>query len=159
MLTELDYKLIKKEEKRVKTKLIPISKCSINGMDDLFFKYKLLEFTIHFYDSSPRDKKCDTCKDGFCDKCSIWTKYYNSEEQLSFNNWIDVFGPGIWGMNQKQSNEMAKEYFKEITSDNEFLTRTFYYYPKENELHIFYYNRDRGSIGKCDYWFVFKRKK
>ena len=159
MLRDLDYKLIEREEKifstnKVKVKLIPILECDkIQGINDLFSKYNLLELSLHFYDASP--EICDNCKKIECSTCPTWEKYQGTEAQLSFNNYTDVYGPGIWKMDQKRSNEMAKSYLQNISKDEDFSIRTFYYEPNKDEFNIFYYNRDREF---CDYWFVFKRK-
>ena len=80
-----------------------------------------------------------------------------SKEQLSFNNWIDVEGPGIWNMTQEEVNKRGIKTFKnEILQDNDFEIRTFYYQPPDDKyFNIFWYNRDRQRF---DYWFVFKKK-
>lgn len=166
MLRELDLKLIEREShrfdtKKVKTWLLPLDTCSyVRGLKELFDKYNLHEFTIHFYDSSPRfdNISCDLCKRSrSCDECPDWKEWQGSEKQLSFNNWIDVEGPGIWGMTQEECNEAAKERFKQnILQDKEFYQRAYFYQPPDkNYLNIFWYNRDRKNF---DYWFVFEKK-
>ena len=164
MLIDLDKKLIERESHRFDTKerktwLKPILESPIKEFDDLFKIYNLYEFTMHWYDSSPRFKKisCDLCENKICNKCQIWKKWDGSEEQLTFNNWIDVEGPGIWGMDQKEVNERGIKTFKnEIIPDEDFKIRTFYYQPPDDKyFNIFWYNRDRQRF---DYWFVFKRK-
>jgi len=165
MLRELDKKLIEQESHRfdteeVKTWLKPILESPIKKFDDLFKMYNLHEFTIHWYDGSPSFVKisCDLCEDrGKCNKCQVWKDWDGSEEQLTFNNWIDVEGPGIWGMNQKEVNKRGIETFKnEILQDEDFEIRTFYYQPPDDKyFNIFWYNRDRNRF---DYWFVFEKK-
>jgi hypothetical protein len=163
MLTKLDKKLIEQEShrfdtKEVKTWLKHLEECPIT-YEQLFENYNLHEFTIHWYDSMPRfdNISCDLC-DRNCDKCPTWEKWQGSEKQLSFNNWIDVEGPGMWGMTQEECNRAAKERFKQnILQDKEFYQRTYFYQPpEEKHLNIFWYNRDRKNF---DYWFVFKKKR
>lgn len=164
MLTDLDKKLIEQESHRFDTEeekkwLKPILEGPIKTFDDLFKMYNLHEFTMHWYDGSPRFVKisCDLCEDKNCNKCQIWKDWDGSEEQLTFNNWIDVEGPGIWGMSQKEVNKRGIETFEnEILQDIDFEIRTFYYQPPDDKyFHIFWYNRDRQRF---DYWFIFERK-
>ena len=166
MLTELDKKLIKKEEKRFPNieKLIPIASPSnpIKAIEDLFENYHIQETTEHWYDSSPYE--CDNCEKHYlkCSECKIWEKWNGSEKQLSFNNWIDVYGPGIWGMSQEECDEQAKEILSNALTKEENLERLFFSesnIKKEKQVYhfydIFYYNRDRQYY---DWWFVFRRK-
>ena len=161
MLTDLDKKLIEREShrfdtKEVKTWLKHLKECPIT-YEQLFKNYNLHEFTIHWYDSMPRfdNISCDLC-DRNCDKCSIWKEWNGSEKQLTYNNWIDVEGPGIWGISQKECNNLAKRRIDRILEDRDFDLRFYYYQPPdENYIHFFWYNRDRERF---DYWFVFKKK-
>lgn len=165
MLRDIDKELIEQESHRFDTKTIkrwlkPLIDCDIvKSLEDLLKDYNLHEFTIHWYDSSPKfdNISCDLCeKDISCSECKIWKEWNFSKEQLSFNNWIDVEGPGIWGMTQEECNNRAKEDLEKICEDEDFPIRTFYYQPSDKDyFHIFYYNRDREH---CDYWFVFKKK-
>lgn len=166
MLTELDKKLIEQESHRFDTKnekhwLKPLIDCDIvKSLEDLLENYNLYEFTMHWYDSSPRFDKisCDFCEDiRACDECQIWEDWNGSEEQLTFNSWIDVEGPGIWGVTQEEVNKRVIKIFEnEILPDNDFKIRTFYYQPSDNKyFYIFWYNRDRERF---DYWFVFEKK-
>ena len=165
MLRELDLKLIKKESHRFDTKevkawLLPLDMCPyVRGLKELFDKYNLHEFTIHWYDSSPKfnNISCDLCEKYIpCPRCEIWKKWNFSKEQLSFNSWTDVEGPGIWDMSQEQCNKRAKERLEIICGEKDSSIRTFYYQtPDKNYFYIFYYNRDKEHF---DYWFVFEKK-
>ena len=163
MLTEMDKRLIAKEEKRFShiEKLVPLFDSSnpIKSIEELFKNYNVQETTQHWYDSSPRfdDISCDLCEDKKCNDCEAWEKWNGSEKQLSFNNWIDVYGPGIWDMSQEECDEQAKEILTKTLSKGENIERLFFVKStKESEYYnIFYYNRDRKYF---DWWFVFKRK-
>jgi hypothetical protein len=165
MLRDIDKELIERESHRFDTKnekhwLKPLIDCDIvKSLEDLLENYNIHEFTTHWYDSSPKfdNISCDLCKrDISCSKCKIWKEWNFSKEQLSFNNWIDVEGPGIWDDTQETANKRIEEIFNEILYDKEFKIRAYYYQPPEDKyFHIFYYNRDREHF---DYWFVFKRK-
>ena len=173
MLTELDKKLIAKEEERFPfMKLKPLLDDSnlIKSIEDLFEQYEIQEITQHWYDSEPKDEtgysiceKCEVSSNPRCNKnCNIWNNWEKSEQQLSFNNWIDVYGPGIWDMTQEESDEQAKNILSNALTKGENLERLFFSEnntKKEKQTYhfydIFYYNRDRKYY---DWWFVFRRK-
>lgn len=159
MLRDLDKKLIEKEKHRFDTKefkrdLFPLESCPI-AYEALFTKYDLHEFTEHWYDGDP--PQCRLCNNYICEDCNARKQWMGSEEQLSFNNWIDVWGPGIWDMNQSECNRMVKDIFRnEIYKDTEMKDRLFWYQPPTQEyFHMFYYNRDRKNK---DYYFIFKMR-
>lgn len=163
MLTELDLKLIEKEKHRfdnkfIKRDLFPIETCPMT-YQDVLQKYDLYEHTEHWYDSGVdryEEGECKNCEND-CQKCKKYQTWDKSEAQLSFNNWIDVWGPGIWGMTQRECNNMVRELFENtILKDPECNERLFWYQPLEKEyFHIFYYNRDKKYK---DWWFVFKMR-
>lgn len=162
MLTEMDKRLIIKEEKRFPSidKLLPLLDESnpVKNIEELFKNYQVHEITQHWYDGGPRFMRiqCDLCEDKDCDNCKIWHEWVGSEEQLSYNNWIDVSGPGIWEMTQEECNLQAKQILSEALTKKENIERLFFVKPKEeNEYYsIFYYNRDRLVY---DWWFIFRR--
>ena len=150
MLTEMDKKLIAKEEKRFDhiEKLVPLLDSSnpIKSIEDLFEQYEIQETTQHWYDSEPKDEtghsiceKCEMSSNPKCYKdCNTWNKWEKSEQQLSFNNWIDVWGLGMWDATQDNANQMVKEIFEtEILKDKEFEKRLFWYQPPADR-NIFY---------------------
>ena len=165
MLTELDQKLIQKEIDKFSKwdkdfYFIFLMDCQeVYCYTVLLNNYDIFEFTEHWYDSGPRFSetagiRCELC-DKKCSKCEIYQKWDKSEEQLSFESWIDVWGPGIWGDDQEKANLRVKNIFEEeLFKDDDFPFRSFYYL-KDDVFEIFYYNRDRVYE---DYWFVFKKK-
>ena len=153
-MTELDKKLIEKEKDRFgrHMDLKPISFSPYQILNH----YHVYEWTTHWYDSdAPEcrtcDKKCSTTD------CHVWDKWKDSEKRLSFNNWIDPIGPGIWGATQKQCDKYVREVFeREIYKDGEWRERLFYWQPEDpDQINLFYYNRDRDH---SDYWFVFVKE-
>ena len=150
-------KIIKIEEERFKIKLNPFSTIPIKYFEDLIKNYNIHEFTIHWYDgSSPKCYECLNHGEHFeyCKNCEIKKNWIGSFEQLTYNNWIDVYGPGIWGASLEESNEQVKNIFnEEILLDDEFEKRIFWCYQKKY-FDIYYLNRDRKSY---DYWFMFTR--
>jgi len=162
MLSEMNQRLIAKEETRFNhiDKLIPLldPSCPVKNIEELFENYHIQETTQHWYDSSPNE--CDTCNKHYskCNKCQLWKEWEGSEKQLSLNNWIDVYGPGIWGMSQEESDEQARDILNKAISKEENMERLFFCVPqiinKKEYFDIFYYNRDREH---SDWWFVFRR--
>lgn len=155
MLKELDLKLIEQEKERLKIKeLFPLYNYSLKT---LLKEYKPIEYTVNFYDSSPEE--CENCDIPYCcEGCDIAKLWDGSEAQLSFNNWVDYWAPGQWGMTQKSMEEAINKIFKEeILHNKKSIGRTFFYKTnKESKefINILYYNRDRE---RADYWFVFEK--
>jgi len=150
MLRELDLKLIKAEENG----FFPLKPVNF-AIGKVLRKYYAHEITERWYDSMAPE--CERCEDCQCEKCEVWERYRGSEEQLSYANWIDAWGAGIWGMTQQEVDDFAKELLtKHITKDKGHKERLFYSTTSDpNQLIIFYYNRDRQG---SDYWFIFQKK-
>lgn len=160
MLTEMDKRLIQKEQEDEHFKcfepLLPLlhPSCPVKTIEELFANYHIHETTQHWYDSDPNE--CHNCKRRECRNCTIWKKWEYSEKRLSFNNWIDVYGPGIWDMSQEESDKQAEGILTEAIKNINNAERLFFTQPKDdkNYFYIFYYNRDRKF---CDWWFIFKK--
>ena len=150
-------KFLLNEERRYNHPLYSFNIIPIESFDKLMKDYDVYEFTEHWYDGPPREcYECNHNED--CDKCIHMKEWEDSYEQLTFNNWIDVWGPNTWGATQEDANRMVKEIFeKVILKDKEFKERLFWYQPPANRsyFYLFYLDRDRT---KEDFWFVFKRR-
>lgn len=111
--------------------------------------FDLTEFTTHYYDhygyseGQPRTFK----------------------ERMQFNNWVDVEGPGIWGMSIEEVNNDA------FTNMLDTVKRKCYYekvkYSNNNRWHIFLYDdviflywfgRDIGDYCNNDKWWIYEPK-
>lgn len=151
VLTDLDKELIEGEMRRFNMKYMEGLELTSDFIDRLFASYDLFEWTVCWYDSPP--KECDNCSyDISCLECEPLKKWSGSREQLSYNNWIDVYGPGYWGWNQSKSNLTAKEFFNTILeSDTE---NKLWIGEKRGYLNIYFYDRPEFA---SDQWFVFKR--
>ena len=155
MLRELDLKLIEKEKERLYIKeLFPLYN---HSLETLLKEYSPIKYTVHFYDSEPQE--CNNCDLPFsCKDCDVMKMWDGSKEQLSFNNWIDYYAPGQWGMTQKSMEcEIDKIFKKEILHNKESIGRLFFYKSNKEDkelINIFYYNRDKE---RSDYWFVFEK--
>lgn len=77
------------------------------------------------------------------------------EQRMLFNNWIEVFAEGIWGMNQQNVDDYCRESLKMNAKD--FNTKDRCYIAKENDMiAIYLYGRD---IFMQDYWVLLKKRK
>lgn len=85
----------------------------------------------------------------------IYKEYNNSERRLTFNNWQDPYGEGIWNMSQKQVDQMAYDTFKSIQKFNVSKKDRLYISYKNDEIRIYFYGRDFDEL---DYWFIFKKR-
>lgn len=160
MPSELINKLLKKEkeEKNINNlKQIILSQHDIN---EIFKNYNCIKYYEDFYDSDPPE--CDTCNKYInCGNCDIYKEWkYGSklEERLSYNNWVDIFGPGLWDETQKSINEYVKNIFeKNFIDNNDNCDRQFYYIDEENHLCFIWFRRDIPTCSD-EYWFIFERK-
>lgn len=152
MLSDFNLQMVKEVEKQfnLSFKSFNLNK---NIIKNLFKNYQSEEITIDFYDSS--SPQCEECEELNCENCEIYEVWFKSEERLKFNNWIDVFGPGIWDYNQEDSDKFARNLLLEVLKDKEKNDRLFIAY-KDNSLILYYYNRDRKEC--CDYGFVFEKR-
>jgi hypothetical protein len=94
-------------------------------------------------------KRCSIERD------KIYKKYNNSERRLTFNNWQDPYGEGIWGMSQKEVDKLAYDTFKSIQKFNVSKKDRLYISYKDDEIRIYFYGRD---FNKLDYWFIFEKR-
>lgn len=85
----------------------------------------------------------------------IYKEYNNSERRLTFNNWQDPYGEGIWDMSQKQVDQMAYDTFKSIQKFNVPKKDRLYISYKDDKIRIYFYGRDFNEL---DYWFIFEKR-
>lgn len=130
-------------------------KLSNRFLDWLFNHYNVGEYTIHFYDSEPEPPEDYDFNDAeFDKKWKQMVQDYEPERMIKCN-WIDVFGPGIWHMTQRETNKLSKEVLKEIRGRISIKDRLYYANTGDDAL-IYFYGRD---MFRHDLWFVFRRKK
>ena len=77
-------------------------------------------------------------------------------KRIEFNNWIEVFGEGIWHMSQHRVDEAAKDTLTEIKKSGASLKDRLYYAKKDDQIRIYFYGRD---FMYTDYWFIFIKRK
>mgnify|MGYP000290733331 FL=1 len=88
------------------------------------------------------------------DKITQQRKDYESR-RIEFNNWIEVYSDGIWGMSQKDVDKISREHLKSIKRCGVSYNGRLYIAEKEDSIFIYYYGRDFALV---DYWWIFKRK-
>jgi hypothetical protein len=94
-------------------------------------------------------KRCSIERD------KIYKEHNNSERRLTFNNWQDPCGEGIWGMSQKQVDKIVYNIFKSIQKFKVSKKDRLYISYKNDEIRIYFYGRDFNEL---DYWFIFKKR-
>ena len=87
------------------------------------------------------------------DKITQQRKDYESR-RIEFNNWIEVYSDGIWGMSQKDVDKISREHLKSIKRCGVSYNGRLYIAEKEDSIFIYFYGRDFALV---DYWWIFKR--
>lgn len=85
-----------------------------------------------------------------------WNEKVKNFDSRNYNNWIDEFSEGNFGITYTGIKEMIynnfrhnKKYqYKEYKNDNRF-----YMFTKDNDVQIYFYGRDLKE--QCDYWYLF----
>lgn len=158
-------------------------KLSNKFIDRLFNNYYCHEMCEFFYDWEPdydeleHDKYMTYCSilEGeyfnYCDDKKEYPieelkqAYINILQQrkdydptrIEFNNWIEPYFDGCWGMSQEYVDNIARETLKkEIKKSNVSLKDRLYYSEKDEQIRIYFYGRD---FTYTDYWFIFMKRK
>lgn len=134
-------------------------KLSNRFVDWLFRHYKTHEFTIHFYDDEPSLRGDLEYDDPWWETSEgiayAWQKFRENEERrMTFNNWIDVYGEGIWGWSQTQVDKYTKGVMKSVRNWPVKKKERIYCGVDGDWLLLYCYGRDFGGI---DYWWVMHR--
>lgn len=149
-MRDLDIELIEREFKKRDIKYAIELTLTYDYICELFKDWHIVEYSDSFFDQDCPNHYCDRHT---CEGCPEWEIYQGSWEQLSFNNWFDVYGRGYWGATQDQADHNAKERLMEIMEADDLEYRLWTFIRNDN-LWIFYYNRDRFA----DNWFIFEPK-
>ena len=127
----------------------------------LFQKYHVAGYSIHYYDSEPEvPAEWDRDGDEWDDPTfkPIWSALVQAHEpkRLLFCNWIDPFGPGIWGWTQERTNASAAALLHELLDmvyDPE--DRFYVGFGQAGKAFLYFYGRDTLEY---DLWFCFQPK-
>lgn len=132
--------LIKKELERGCTNDLTFQKLKPSNrfINKLFNHYYVVEHTEHFYDSE--------------------LEYDNDAGQkydIEFNNWIDPYSEGIWGMSQSDVDKISRQHLKNTKKCGISYNDRLYIAKKDNQIFIYYYGRDFAQV---DYWWIFEKR-
>lgn len=88
----------------------------------------------------------------------LW--FDDPEGGLEYNNWVDVYGEGIWDMNQKEVDDVAKKIVRDFSHltrrpRQKALSRAFSNLLEDKTLLVYLYARDKWG---CDYTFLFRKR-
>ncbi len=118
----------------------------------LFRHYSVFEDCVKFYDWEGCDEYDGRTKETLTEE-EFW------EERLTFNNWIDVMGEGIWYASQKSVDEMAMRMMNDFRKAGRLKGRCWAGWKEWNGhtfFHICLYGRD---IHEYDHLFMMLPKK
>lgn len=135
--------LIKKELERGCTNGLTFQKLKPSNrfINKLFNHYYVVEHTEHFYDL---ELECGTEFDNSGQKYDI-----------EFNNWIDPYSEGIWGMSQSDVDKISRQHLKNTKKCGVSYNGRLYIAKEDNHVFIYYYGRDFAQL---DYWWIFEKK-
>lgn len=119
------------------------------GTDGKFYTKEYIKEKYNINYTIEEAKRCSIERD------KIYKKYNSSERRLTFNNWQDPYGEGIWGMSQKEVDKLAYDAFKSIQRFNVSKKDRLYISYKNDMIRIYFYGRDFNEL---DYWFIFKKR-
>lgn len=115
----------------------------------LFRHYKVTEFTIHFYDSEPEipeEKDGPRWWESPEGVARAWPIFrVHEEKRMAFCNWIDVFGPDVWGTPQKEADQDTKYFMKGVRSWP--VTKKGRVFAGGTDGHVFIYAYGRDFLG------------
>ena len=143
--------LIEKELSRTPELNLKQLKLTKKFISWLFRHYSVHEFTIHFYDDEPEYGYDE--ENNPMERYKIWRDH--EERRMTFNNWIDVFGPGIWDCTDKENEEIARNALVSVRNWPVKKKDRIYWAKNDDYIRIYCYGRDFCG---ADYWFIMKRK-
>lgn len=151
--------LIAKELSRIDGIEFRKEKLSNSFVDWLFHRYKTHEFTVHYYDEDLElmneigdEDENPWWKTSEGQKCI----QENEERRITFNNWIDPYGEGIWGMSQEKVDKYARSVMEGVKNWPVKKTDRVYFGVKGMYAFVYCYGRD--FLGE-DYWWIMESKR
>lgn len=121
------------------------SEKDINSDDEHFTK-KYIKDTYGKEYTAEEAKRCAE------ENNRLYEEYIHSERRLTFNNWIEVYGKGVWDMSQHRVDEVAREKLQMLYEWSH--KDRFWIARDKNYIMVYAYGRDTG----CDYWFIMKKR-
>lgn len=75
--------------------------------------------------------------------------------KIEFNNWIEPYFNGNWGMSQTTVDRIARSHLESTKKCSVSCNGRLFITEKEDTILIYYYCRDFAEL---DYWWIFKKK-
>lgn len=75
--------------------------------------------------------------------------------KIEFNNWIEPYFKGNWGMSQITVDRIARRHLESTKKCSVSYNGRLFITEKEDSIFIYYYGRDFAEL---DYWWIFKKK-
>lgn len=89
------------------------------------------------------------------DKITQQRKDYESR-RIEFNNWIEPYFKGNWGISQKDVNKIGRKHLEGTKKCGVSYNGRLYIAEDGDSIFIYYYGRDFALV---DYWWIFERKR
>ena len=147
-LDKFDLELIKNELNKYSGRFKPI-KYNNKLFNSLINKYNSFEYVKYFYDEELEEEEFDEII-----KAHGYEEKINSIDQKRklFNNWIDYYEVGNYGLTNNRIKSMMKTCFNEIKKYTYNLDRM-YIKEEDNKCYIYFYGRDLEE--QSDIMFIF----
>ena len=144
--------LIAKELEKVREPVEwKVAKCPSNRfMDWLYRHYYVDEFAEMWYDDEP-----ENITDEMSDSERYRVLRDNEERRMTFNNWIDLMGEGIWVMSQHEVDKKKKRLMKSLRGRPVKKKGRIYMGKGKNSYYIYWYGRDFEGL---DMWWSMKKR-
>lgn len=151
-----DYEYIQKEFKNQREEDMKPVKVTRKLIDELLNKYNACYYSELYYDSAIYDEDRNDYSKQFTDE--EWKEYKKNYDTRKFNNWVDEYSDGNWGITITGIKKMIIKdikYLKKYQYTNPKDIR-FYMNVNEKGANIYFYGRDLDE--QCDHWFCFYNK-
>jgi hypothetical protein len=99
-------------------------------------------------------------RSGYCVE-TVSELWFDSEEGLGYNNWVDEYAEGVWDMSQKEVNDMAYYVVRKFSHlsrrcAQKAIPRAYKKEESADTISFYLYMRDRGY---CDYMIFLTKKR
>ena len=75
--------------------------------------------------------------------------------RIEFNNWIEPYFAGNWGMSQRTVDRISRKHLEITKRCSVSYNGRLFITEREDTIYIYYYGRDYIDV---DYWWIFKKK-
>lgn len=75
--------------------------------------------------------------------------------RIEYNNWIEPYFAGNWGMSQRTVDRISRKHLERTKRCSVNYNGRLFISEREDTIYIYYYGRDYIDV---DYWWIFKKK-